>query len=164
MESVLASILLISGRPTQPFTGVPPVVMIAFMAISLALIILGIVLVKKRQSWVQHSQITLGEIVEISKRYERSDKMGQSPIYFPVVSFTVNGRTFKIESETGMPRISQVGEKVEVRFNPENPYESTLGTSNIPGTKPGLFFILGVLLLVASAVLTAHSQVALALK
>ncbi|MFY7826795.1 MAG: DUF3592 domain-containing protein [Flectobacillus sp.] len=164
MESVFASILLISGRPTQPFTGVPPVVMVIFMVVSVALIVLGLVILRKRQSWLEHSQITEGEIVEVSKRYERSDKMGQSPIYFPVVSFSFKGRTFKIEAETGMPKISQVGEKVEVRFNPENPYESTLGTSSIPGTKPALFFVLGTLLLVASAILTAHAQMPIALK
>ena len=77
MESVFASILLISGRPTQPFTGVPPVVMVIFMVVSVALIVLGLVISRKRQSWLEHSQITEGEIVEVSNRYERSDKMGQ---------------------------------------------------------------------------------------
>ncbi len=164
MESVLTSILLISGRPTQPFTGVPTAVMVIFMIVAVVLIVLGVVLVKKRAYWLQHSQTTFGEVVEVSKRYERSDKLGQAPIYFPVVSFTVNGRTFKIEADTGMPKITSVGEKMEVRFNPENPYDSTIGSSNVPGTKPSLFFVLGILLLVVSIVLTAHTQVALALK
>jgi hypothetical protein len=49
--------------------------------------------------------------------------------------------------------LSQVGQKIQVRYNPENPYESALGESSIPGIKPSVFFALGTGLLIASILL-----------
>ena len=69
------------------------------------------------------------------------------------MSFIVNERQFKIEADKGMSILSQVGQKMQVRYNPENPYESALGESNIPGIKPFVFFALGTGLLVASILL-----------
>ena len=152
MVHTLNSIFLISGKHGV-FTGVPPTVMAGFTLVSAALIFLGIFLSKKRKSWYQHSMLTQGEIVEVSKRYDRSDRRGQHPIFFPVVSFIVNERQFKIEADRGMSILSQVGQKMQVRYNPENPYESALGESNIPGIKPSVFFALGTGLLVASILL-----------
>ena len=152
MLYILNSIFLISGRHGV-FTGVPPTVMAGFALVSTALIFLGIFLSQKRKAWLQHSQLTQGEIVEVSKRYDRSDRRGQHPIFFPVVSFIVNERQFKIEADKGMSILSKVGQKMQVRYNPENPYESALGESNIPGVKPSVFFALGTALLVASILL-----------
>ena len=152
MLHILNSIFLISGKHGA-FTGVPPTVMAGFALVSTALIFLGIFLSQKRKAWLQHSQLTQGEIVEVSKRYDRSDRRGQHPIFFPVVSFIVNERQFKIEADKGMSILSQVGQKMHVRYNPENPYESALGESNIPGIKPSVFFALGTGLLVASILL-----------
>ena len=152
MSYLLNSIFLISGRHGA-FTGVPPTVMVGFALMSTALIFLGIFLSQKRKAWLQHSQLTQGEIVEVSKRYDRGDHLGQHPIFFPIVSFIVNERQFKIEADKGMSILSQVGQKMQVRYNPENPYESALGESNIPGIKPSVFFALGTGLLVASILL-----------
>lgn len=152
MIYILNSIFLISGKHGA-FTGVPPMVMAGFALVSTALIFLGIFISKKRRAWLEHSRLTQGEIVEVSKRYDRSDRRGQHPIFFPVVSFIVNERQFKIEADKGMSILSQVGQKIQVRYNPENPYESALGESNIPGIKPSVFFVLGTGLLVASILL-----------
>ncbi len=152
MLNILNSIFLISGRHGA-FTGVPPMVMAGFAVVSTALILLGIFLSQKRKAWLQHSQLTQGEIVEVSKRYDRSDRRGQHPIFFPVVSFIVNERQFKIEADKGMSILSKVGQKMQVRYNPENPYESALGERNIPGIKPSVFFVLGTGLLLASILL-----------
>ena len=152
MSSILSSIFLISGRHGV-YTGVPPTVMVAFTIVAAALIVLGIYLTQKRREWYRHSLTTQGEIVEISRRYDRSDRRGQHPMFFPVVSFSVNGRQFKIESEKGMPVLSEVGQKMPVRYNPENPYDSALGDSSVPGIKPSVFYFMGAGLLAASILL-----------
>lgn len=152
MLYIINSIFLISGRHGA-FTGVPPTVMVGFVLVSAALIFLGFFLSQKRRLWLQHSQLTQGEIVEVSKRYDRSDRRGQHPIFFPVVSFIVNERQFKIEADKGMSVLSQIGQKMQVRYNPENPYDSALGESNVPGIKPAVFFALGVGLSIASFLL-----------
>ncbi len=148
----LNSIFLISGKHGV-YTGVPPTVMAAFTVVAAALIVLGIYLSQKRREWYRHSLMTQGEIVEISRRYDRSDRRGQHPMFFPVVSFLVNGRQFKIESDKGMPVLSEVGQKMPVRYNPENPYDSALGDSNVPGIKPSVFYFMGAGLLAASILL-----------
>ena len=127
--------------------------MVAFTVVAAALIVLGIYLSQKRREWYRHSLTTLGEIVEVSRRYDRSDRRGQHPMFFPVVSFSVNGRQFKIESDSGMPVLSEVGQKMPVRYNPENPYDSALGDSSVPGIKPSVFYFMGAGLLVASLLL-----------
>ncbi len=152
MSYILNSIFLISGTHGA-FTGVPPMVMAGFALVSTALIFLGIFLSQKRKAWFQHSQLAQGEIVEVSKRYDRSDLRGQYPIFFPVVSFIVNERQFKIEADKGMSMLSKVGQKMQVRYNPENPYDSALGERNIPGINPSVFFALGAGLLIASILL-----------
>ena len=152
MSSILNSIFLISGKHGV-YTGVPPTVMVAFTVVSAALIILGIYLSQKRREWYRHSLTTQGEIVEISRRYDRSDRRGQHPMFFPVVCFSVNGRQFKIESDKGMPVLSEVGQKMPVRYNPENPYDSALGDSSVPGIKPSVFYFMGAGLLAASILL-----------
>jgi hypothetical protein len=152
MSNILNSIFLISGKHGV-YTGIPPTVMVAFTVVSAALILLGIYLSQKRREWYQHSLTTQGEIVEVSRRYDRSDRRGQHPMFFPVVSFSVNGRQFKIESDKGMPILSEVGQKMPVRYNPENPYDSALGDSSVPGIKPSVFYFMGAGLLAASILL-----------
>ncbi len=152
MGALFSSVLLISGVHGV-YEGVPPVVMAGFIIVAGALIFLGVFISQKRRHWFQRSILTNGEVVEVSKRYERSDKLGQSPIFFPVVSFSVNGRQFKIEADKGMSMLSQVGQPMKVRYNPENPYDSALGERNIPGLNPSVFFILGIILLAVSTML-----------
>jgi Protein of unknown function (DUF3592) len=152
MSSILNSIFLISGKHGA-YTGVPPTVMVAFTIVATALIILGIYLTQKRREWYRHSLMTQGEIVEVSRRYDRNDRRGQHPMFFPVVSFSVNGRQFKIESDRGMPTLSEIGAKMPVRYNPENPYDSALGDTNVPGLKPSVFYFMGGGLLIASILL-----------
>jgi hypothetical protein len=152
MSSILNSIFLISGKHGA-YTGVPPTVMVAFTIVATALIILGIYITQKRREWYRHSLMTQGEIVEVSRRYDRNDRRGQHPMFFPVVSFSVNGRQFKIESDKGMPTLSEIGAKMPVRYNPENPYDSALGDTNVPGLKPSVFYFMGGGLLAASILL-----------
>ena len=152
MFNILNSIFLISGKHGV-YTGIPPTVMVAFTLVAAALIVLGVHLTQKRREWYRHSLTTQGEIVEVSRRYDRSDRRGQHPMFFPVVSFSVNGRQFKIESDRGMPVLSEVGQKIFVRYNPENPYDSALGDRNVPGINPQVFYFMGAGLLAASILL-----------
>ncbi|MFC0181097.1 Protein of unknown function [Pseudarcicella hirudinis] len=156
MESVLSSILLISGRPAANYAGPTPVFMVVFTIIAVALLVVGAYLSQRRRQWLQHSALTQGKIVEMTKRYARDDNAGRFPIYFPIVSFNVGEKEFRTEAEKGMSSSVQIGQPIEVRYNPENPYESALGTKNIPVPKPTIFFILGLVMMLSSIFLMQY--------
>ncbi len=150
----LAGVLLISARPTGSFQGSMTLFLVLFSIIAFALIGVGLVLYKKRQTWIAHSKMTYGKIVEISKRYARDDHSGRFPIYFPIVSYYVNGSEFRREADKGLARNCEVGQEVPVRYLTENPYEASLNESTIPVLNPTVFFILGFLMLISSIALS----------
>ncbi len=150
----VASVLLISARPTGSFQGSMTLFMVLFSLIALTLIAVGIVLYKKRQTWIAHSKMTYGKIVEISKRYARDDHSGRFPIYFPIVAYQVNGNEFRREADKGLAQDCELGQEVPVRYLAENPYEASLNESSIPVLNPTVFFVLGILMLVSSIALS----------
>ncbi len=150
----LAGVLLISARPTGSFQGSMTLFLVLFSIIAFALIGVGLVLYKKRQTWIAHSKMTYGKIVEISKRYARDDHSGRFPIYFPIVSYYVNGSEFRREADKGLARNCEVGQEVPVRYLTDNPYEASLNESTIPVLNPTVFFILGFLMLISSIALS----------
>ncbi len=149
-----ATILLISARPTGSFQGSMTLFLVLFSFIAFALIGVGIVLYKKRQSWIAHSKMTYGRIVEISKRYARDDHSGRFPIYFPIVSYYVNGSEFRREADKGLARNCEVGQEIPVRYLMDNPYEASLNETSIPVLNPTVFFVLGILMLISSIALS----------
>lgn len=149
-----ATILLISARPTGSFQGSMTLFLVLFSLIAFALIGVGIVLYKKRQSWIAHSKMTYGKIVEISKRYARDDHSGRFPIYFPIVSYYVNGAEFRREADKGLARNCEVGQEIPVRYLMDNPYEASLNETSIPVLNPTVFFVLGILMLISSIALS----------
>ncbi len=149
-----ATILLISARPTGSFQGSMTLFLVLFSFIAFALIGVGIVLYKKRQSWIAHSKMTYGKIVEISKRYARDDHSGRFPIYFPIVSYYVNGAEFRREADKGLARNCEVCQEIPVRYLMDNPYEASLNETSIPVLNPTVFFVLGILMLISSIALS----------
>lgn len=149
----LLGILLLSGRPSGEFQGSFQLFSSFFIGISLILLAVGVILSSQRRYWISHSNITIGKIIEVSKRYSRDDHLGKFPAYFPIVSYLVNGHEFKIESDKGFTVDNMVGQDVPIRYLNENPNESTLAVDTAPTMNPLLFFILGGLLLVSSLVL-----------
>jgi hypothetical protein len=150
----LVSVLLISGRPTGSFQGSMTLFLVLFSFIAFALIGVGVILYQKRQAWIAHSKMTYGKIVEISKRYARDDHSGRFPIYFPIVSYYVNGSEFRREADKGLGRNCEVGQEIPVRYLMDNPYEASLNEKSTPGLNPTVFFVLGILMLISSIALS----------
>jgi hypothetical protein len=150
----LVSVLLISGRPTGSFQGSTTLFLVLFSFIAFALIGVGVYLYNKRKDWVAHSKTTYGNIVEISKRYARDDHSGRFPIYFPIVSYHVNGAEFRREAEQGLAKNCEIGQQIPVRYLADNPYEASLNESALPVLNPTVFFVLGILMLLSSIVLS----------
>ncbi len=152
MKIIIGSILGIAGSHPRVFEASTTLIMVFFM-VALAMLAMGVYFSNRRKAWLQHSATVEGMVVYVNKRYDRQDTAGRHPIYFPVVTFQVNGRQFKIEALKGWEKATNVGESLEVRYNPENPDESSLGGFNIPGVKPQVFFVLGALLAIVSTLL-----------
>ena len=150
----IAGILLISARPTGSFQGSMTLFLVLFSLIAFALIGVGVVLFRKRQTWIAHSKMTYGKIVEISKRYARDDHSGRFPIYFPIVSYYVNGNEFRREADKGLARNCEVGQEIPVRYLTDDPYEASLNETSIPVLNPTVFFVLGILMLISSIALS----------
>ena len=144
----IAGVFLISGVPTGEFKGSIELFLALFIIISLILLAIGLVLWDKRKTWVKRSQITIGKIVEISRRYARDDHSGRFPIYFPIISYYVNGNEFRREVEKGFSKRMEVGEEIQVRYKPEDPFQASLNENSIPIQNPNIFFILGTLMLI----------------
>jgi Protein of unknown function (DUF3592) len=154
MTHFLTSIFLISGRGTGVVSGLPPAVNVVFLALSCGLLVAGIIIFQKRRTWLTHSQVTQGKVVDYYKRFERHDHSGMFPMYFPIVTFQANGKQFVTEANKGTQDV-HIGDEIPVRYNEENPEDSVLGSNNIPGLQPGVFLVFGTLLLSISIVLMA---------
>lgn len=150
----LVGVLLISGRPTGSFQGSMTLFLVLFSFIAFALIGVGVYLYNKRKDWIAHSKTTYGKIVEISRRYARDDHSGRFPIYFPIVSYYVNGAEFRREAEKGLVKNCEIGQQIPVRYLMDNPYEASLSEKSLPVLNPTVFFVLGILMLVSSIILS----------
>jgi hypothetical protein len=151
---LFVGVLLISGRPSGAFQGSMTLFLSLFLLISMTLIVVGVFLYKKRSKWISHSITTYGKIVEISKRYARGDHSGRFPIYFPIVAYQVNGLEFRREAEQGVAKNCEIGQEIPVRYLLDNPYEASLSDNAVPVLNPTIFFVLGILMLLSSIVLS----------
>ncbi len=140
--SLHSSLLMSLPRPagmTQPGAEF----MLPFLIIAFACVGVGFYFANRRQQWLQHSAVAEGTIVDVLKKYNRDDKMGNYPLLFPQVKFSVGNHQFVAQGEEALSQPIQVGETVPVRYNIENPEDATLGTDHVPGTNPKVFYILG---------------------
>ena len=146
----LSTIFIIAARPIGEFQGSYNFFGSLFIGISLILIAIGIILNSQKRYWIINSEVTTGKIVEVSKKYSRDDHLGKFPSYFPIVSFLVNGREFKKESDKRVNSDNILGNEVPVRYQYDNPTDSTLNIDNAPVMNSIVFFILGGLLFVVA--------------
>ena len=72
----------------------------------------------------------------------RMDSTGESMIYYPTVEYTVDGKTYTTELDTGS-RSYRIGQTLSVLYNPDNPTVAHDGGS------------IGVYLMIAGAVILA---------
>lgn len=120
----VSGIFLIAGIPSGHFKGSIELFLSLFIIISLILLGIGLVLWDKRKTWLKRSQVTIGKIVEISRRYARDDHSGRFPIYFPIISYYVNGNEFRREVEKGYSEKCEIGEEIAVRYTPRRSLSS----------------------------------------
>ena len=72
----------------------------------------------------------------------RMDSAGESTIYYPTVEYTVDGKTYTTELDTGS-RSYRIGQTLSVLYNPDNPAVAHDGGS------------IGLYLMIAGAVILA---------
>jgi hypothetical protein len=66
----------------------------------------------------------------------------------------VNGAEFRREAEKGLAKNCEIGQQIPVRYLMDNPYEASLSESNLPVLNPTVFFVLGILMLLSSIILS----------
>lgn len=148
MNSVVnfAMSMPMSGQAPDPaFIGL-------FVLLAASSLVAGVYFANKRQSWFSHSIVTKGVIVDVHKKYERGDQSRLRPFCFPKVKFNANGHQFMAFAEEGVQKNIEVGETIEVRYNPQNPQEASLGAANAPGLNPKLFYVAGGLFVLMSLI------------
>ncbi len=126
-----------------------------FILLGLLCLAAGVYFYNRRQSWLAHSVPTQGVVVDVARKYLRDDKSGLHPLHFARVKFDVNGKAFTTDAEEGSEEPVQVGQTIEVRYNPANPVEAAFGTGHVPGLNPKLFFVLGSVFALLGVVLLA---------
>ncbi len=151
--NLFSSTILTMSLPRTPGMSQPGAeFMLPFIGIALLCLMVGFYFANRRQQWLQQSAMVEGIIVDVFKKYNRDDKMGNYPLHFPQVKFNVGNHQFLALGEEGTNSPLQVGSKIPVRYNVGNPEEATLGTEDAPGIQPkvfyigaALFFMIGVL-------------------
>ena len=85
----------------------------------------------------------MAKVIGFEKRWSRGSKgrMGRY-IYYPVFSYKVNGEEIEVEHNVS-PTDFQVGEYVELKYNPKNPYQYYIEDSKKAGN--WVFIITGML-------------------
>lgn len=147
--TVFAMSMPMSGQSPDP----------AFIALFIVLaaisLVAGVYFSNKRQYWLSHSVVTKGIIVDVYKKYGRGDQSRLHPFSFPKVKYDAGGRQFVASAEEALEQDVQVGQTIEVRYNPSNPAEASLGQQSAPGMNPTLFYIAGGLFVLMSMVFLA---------
>ncbi len=106
------------GKSTESFVGV------IFTIVGLALVFGALYAYKSQQKFLSGAVASTGTVTALE--FSRSRKGGGS--YHPVVEFqTPESRTYSFRSEMGSrPPAYEVGEQVEIRYNPQNPTDAKL--------------------------------------
>ena len=82
---------------------------------------------------IKCTEPTMAKVIGFEKRWSRGNKgrMGRY-IYYPVFSYKVNGEEIEVEHNVS-PTDFQVGEYVELKYNPKNPYQYYIEDSKKAG-------------------------------
>ncbi|MBP6385559.1 MAG: DUF3592 domain-containing protein [Pseudarcicella sp.] len=150
---MLAYTLLIAGKHTETTVEQSAMFSYLLMGISLTMIVAGLYFLKKRKDWLATSIVTEGVIVEATRRYDRTDYSGSNPMFFPIVSFLVKEREYRIETQKGSNIAPKFGDTMLLRYNPENPYDSALGEMSVPTQTPTLYLVLGAAMFLSSIII-----------
>jgi len=78
----------------------------------------------------------------------RMDSIGESTVYYPTVTYTVDGKTYTTELDTGS-RSYRIGQAISVLYDPGNPSAAHDGGS------PGLYLIIAGAVILAGIVFSA---------
>ena len=92
---------------------------------------------------IKCTEPAMAKVIGFEKRWSRGSKgrMGRY-IYYPVFSYKVNGEEIEVEHNVS-PTDFQVGEYVELKYNPKNPYQYYIEDSKKAGN--WVFIITGML-------------------
>ena len=82
---------------------------------------------------IKCTEPAMAKVIGFEKRWSRGSKgrMGRY-IYYPVFSYKVNGEEIEVEHNVS-PTDFQVGEYVELKYNPKNPYQYYIEDSKKAG-------------------------------
>jgi hypothetical protein len=126
-----------------------------FVLLAAASLVAGFYFANKRQYWLTHSVVTKGIIVDVYKKYGRGDQSRLHPFSFPKVKYDANGKQFVAAADEALEQDVQIGQVIEVRYNPANPAEASLGVTSAPGINPKLFYLAGGLFVLMSLIFLA---------
>ncbi len=150
----LATLLYGMSMPGGGTLEVSPSVAFICLGVAVACLAAGFYWTNRRRQWLEHSALTQGQVVDVLKKHARDDQRGLNPFYFPKVTFSVNGMRFEKQAEEGTEKAFNVGQTVQVRYNPANPGEAVFGPQSVPVQNPNVFFIVSCLsLLLGAAIL-----------
>lgn len=112
------------------------------------------------QSWAERSEKASGSVVDLRESFRT--RSGDSPNirerrYCPIVEYTVDGATHRLDSRVCSTSRPEIGDAVTVRYNPGNPGDAALDSwigrwlaVVILGGMGALFLAIGVLSFVVS--------------
>ena len=82
---------------------------------------------------IKCTEPTMAKVIGFEKRWSRGNKgrMGRY-VYYPVFSYKANGEEIEVEHSVS-PTDFQVGEYVELKYNPKNPYQYYIEDSKKAG-------------------------------
>lgn len=97
-----------------------------------------------------------GTVIDLVERRSTSTSNGHrrtSYSYAPVVQFMVNGREYTVESNTSTnPPSHQVGDTIEVHYNPDNPEETYFEKDAVALILGVVFGVIGFALIIIPAI------------
>ncbi len=99
---------------------------ILFLAIGILLLFASGFLVSDHYQFISSAKIGKGTVIDLE--YEQGSGKNNLGIYYPVITFIAqDGKTYTIRSSSGSnPPEYNKGEKVDIRYNPNNPNDVLL--------------------------------------
>jgi hypothetical protein len=114
----------------------------AFLAVGVALLLVGTVLLVRKVQFVTSAERATGTVIDVSRE---ADSDGEVTFY-PVVAFTTaDGSRIQFKSSTGSsPASHSTGDRVEVLYDSDDPSDAELSGFVDLWLGPGIFLLLGV--------------------
>ena len=93
------------------------------LALAVALLVAGAATLLHTMRFVQGAERTTGTVIDLSEDFSSDD----GTVYYPVVRFTTaEGRTVEFRSSTGSSPPPDVGDRVEVLYDSDDPQDAQL--------------------------------------